>query len=141
LQLTSQHGERAIVGAQHQHCDVGRGVRSASGDESQRAVQKSTPCLTQFAEEIDSVLHRKAYRAYDAETGREVEWNVVALTPLPAGAVISHLETRKALISRLRLLGRLVHPGLMQCIHFWVNPHRRELVYTNEIVIRSTLKQ
>lgn len=44
-------------------------------------------------------------------------------------------------MSRLKLLARLVHPGVMQCIDFWVNQHHRELVYTNEIVIRSTLKQ
>lgn len=87
------------------------------------------------------MLHRKAYRAYDAETGREVEWNVVALSRLSASTYCSHLDVRKAVISRLRLLSRLAHPGLMQCIDFWVSPSRRELVYTNEIVIRSTLKQ
>jgi hypothetical protein len=45
---------------------VDRRARRPYRDEPQRAVQASTTPIIQYREEIECVLHKKAFKAYDA---------------------------------------------------------------------------
>lgn len=74
----------------------------------------------QFGEELEAPLHRRSYRAYDCESGREVSWNVIAVRRLPKGSSLGDSEVRKSLLARLRLLRSLEHPNIMCCVDFWV---------------------
>jgi hypothetical protein len=40
----------------------------------------------------------------------------------------------------LKLLLRVDHANIMQCIDFWVGRDKTELIYISEVVIRGSLK-
>src|SRR6185312_14180342 len=88
----------------------------------------------EFDEKLGNGAYKEVYLAYDTETGKEVAWNSVNLSRMPA-------TEKKRIRMETEILKELDHPHIINFYHVWENKDRDQICFTTEIVTSGTLKQ
>ena len=73
-----------------------------------------------FEEKLGSGAYKDVYLAYDTETGKEVAWNTVNLSRIPAGE-------KRRIRMETEILASLHHPHIINFYHVWEHPAQDQI--------------
>lgn len=109
------------------------GTRRNVPDMQEKVVERSPlGRFMRFNRKLGSGAHKTVYLGFDADTGKEVAWNVINPEDMDQKA-------KKRIAEEIHMLKSLKHPRIIAFINAWINKQQNQVCFITERVTGGSL--